>query len=537
MNVVDHINKSITQWRSDKRNTSRVYLTETLPMGDKRGSDSKFAAAKKKEVAGLKENRVFEVVFPEDVPANANILGGRFALTIKNKGTEKEMYKARYIVQGHRDREKYRLVHTSTNLGQSSIRLLTALAAIFGFRIWSQDVTQAYLQSADKLMMDIYIKPNKELRMEEGQLLKLMKPLYGLGESGDYSDVTMTRHLKKDLGMTPSAIDLSLFFKKVDGRLHGMTGMYVDDGIHVGDGKFLQECNKKQEKFKSSEREMDRFKFAGIEVRKTDEGILLHQTEHASRIKPLPKDCQFREYRSLRQRLHWFTHTRPDICCVVNKATQVTDKTFGNKAIHDLNKVVNHVHKRESRGLLQKQLDEQSMNIRVYADSSLADNEDLTTQLGFIVLLCDKHDRCNVLHFRSHKSRRVVRSVLGGETYAFADGMDFALALKSDIKEMTGRAFKARLFTDSKSLFDVITKNTSTTEKRLMIDIRSMREAYERLEISDVRWIKSASNPADEVLTKVKDNIVLNAILEEGVVRHPTEQWVIRKNPFNDDSK
>lgn len=73
------------------------------------------------------------------------MLGGRFALTIKNKSTQEELYMAIYIVQCHKNQDKYRLVHTSTNLRQISIKLLTALAAVFGLRIWSQDVTQAYL--------------------------------------------------------------------------------------------------------------------------------------------------------------------------------------------------------------------------------------------------------------------------------------------------------------------------------------------------------------------------------------------------------
>ncbi len=73
------------------------------------------------------------------------MLGGQFVLAIKNKNTGEMYYKARYVVQGHNDREKKRLVNNSTNLRQISVRTITALAAIFGFRIWSHDVSQAYL--------------------------------------------------------------------------------------------------------------------------------------------------------------------------------------------------------------------------------------------------------------------------------------------------------------------------------------------------------------------------------------------------------
>ncbi len=86
---------------------------------------------------GLFDKGAYEIVIAEDVPDGGNILGGRFVLTIKNKNTGEMYYKARYVVQCHNDREKNRLVNNSSNLKQSSVRTITALAAIFGFRIWS----------------------------------------------------------------------------------------------------------------------------------------------------------------------------------------------------------------------------------------------------------------------------------------------------------------------------------------------------------------------------------------------------------------
>jgi hypothetical protein len=64
------------------------------------------------------------------------------------------------VLGGHRDRDKKKLVHSSTTLKQSSIRLLLATAAIMGFEVIIADVIQAYLQSASELKRKVCVKPN-----------------------------------------------------------------------------------------------------------------------------------------------------------------------------------------------------------------------------------------------------------------------------------------------------------------------------------------------------------------------------------------
>jgi hypothetical protein len=84
-------------------------------------------------------------------------MGGRFVLTIKYSGTSKEIYMARYFVQVFRDKKKTSLVHDASTSKQQSTKLLIGLAAIFGYWIFSTDVTQAFLQSAEPLMRYVYI--------------------------------------------------------------------------------------------------------------------------------------------------------------------------------------------------------------------------------------------------------------------------------------------------------------------------------------------------------------------------------------------
>ena len=71
-------------------------------------------------------------------------------------------------------------------------------------------------------------------------------------------------------------------------------------------------------------------------------------------------------------------------------------------------------------------LDPESLHVRAYTDALFPTNTDHLSQLGYIVLLSDKHDNACILHYASYKSRRVAISVLGAETYAFANAFDFA---------------------------------------------------------------------------------------------------------------
>lgn len=86
---------------------------------------------------------------------------------------------------------------------------------------------------------------------------------------------------------------------------------------------------------------------------------------------------------------------------------------------------------------------------------------------------------------------------MGAEVLAFADGFDYGYLLQHVVQRMIGSAIPLKMFTDSDSLFKTIVQSTTTTERRLMIDIEAAREAYGRQEISDVGWIRSEDNPAD----------------------------------------
>lgn len=83
-------------WRRDyiPRDTAKGNVVEIIKKRDPRAKSSRMKEAIRKEIAGLLERGVFKVIMKEDIPKNANVMGGRSVICIKETGTQEERYKA-----------------------------------------------------------------------------------------------------------------------------------------------------------------------------------------------------------------------------------------------------------------------------------------------------------------------------------------------------------------------------------------------------------------------------------------------------------
>jgi hypothetical protein len=70
------------------------------------------------------------------------------------------------------------------------------------------------------------------------RVLRLLPPLYGLSDAGDYWHETTSDHQANDLGMNPTYGDVCLYIKVRDGKLIGLSGVYIDDLVQAGNKDF-----------------------------------------------------------------------------------------------------------------------------------------------------------------------------------------------------------------------------------------------------------------------------------------------------------
>ncbi len=119
----------------------------------------------------------------------------------------------------------------------------------------------------------------------------------------------------------------------------------------------------------------------------------------------------------------------------------------------------------------------ETLQVVGFSDAIFANKYDLTSQVGHIVFITDGEGNAAPIHFKSYKARRVTRSIMAAEVIAFSDAFDVGYTLATELSSLLGKKVPLILLTDGKSLFDVITKGTRTSEKRMMLDIAAAREA------------------------------------------------------------
>jgi hypothetical protein len=196
--------------------------------------------------------------------------------------------------------------------------------------------------------------------------------------------------------------------------------------------------------------------------------------------------------------------------------------------IEQLNKRLQWQFNNSSRGLRFIKLDLDSLQLVTFTDASFANNKDLSSQIGYVIAISDKDGNANILHWSSIKCKRVTRSVLASELYGMAHGFDIASAIKSTIEGMLQINLPLVICTDSRSLYDCLVKLGTTQEKRLMVDILSLRQAYERREIAEIKWIEGCNNPADAMTKGSKACGALKALIDSNKLDMDAIKWVER---------
>ena len=202
---------------------------------------------------------------------------------------------------------------------------------------------------------------------------------------------------------------------------------------------------------------------------------------------------------------------------VLELSFKVNNSKFGD--IFDANKCLKKACMFESSMYFPKLNDLNNCKIVVFSDASHANLPNgVSSAGGFIIFLADNKGNVWLLYWESRKIRRVVKSTLAAETLAAANAIDNAYYLGEILSEILFKYEKdipIELYVDNKSLHDNVFSVKNVAEKRLRIDIASIKELVTEEKLN-VNWVETKYQLADGLTKKGVNPIKLTNVFQTG---------------------
>ncbi len=528
---------------------------------------SQFAAFRQKEINELIEKDVFQSVDKNDVSFDVRIFNSRFVDEIKHLDTDKAFEKSRLVMQTFNDQNKNLVLIQSSTIQRVSQRLIVCFIAVFSeMNLYLRNITQTYVQSVTSLNRDFFVRSSveliKHLDIASNSILKMIKSLYDVLEADNHWFVIYHVHHVNKLEMTQSTYDLCLLHTdmKIDtssilridlnnDHLHtdmSIVDMQIDDTLMLIDSDFAAAEEKTITDVKimiKSRNSLDSnssLKFNDTFIERQENDIYLRQLsqfDHLQMIKIIDstiissKDkirialTSKKQYVAQRAREAYIV----SICqskAFFDLSLTAQSIEVSSEDITTLNKRLQWQIDNHSRDLRYVKLDSTQLQLIVFTNSSFANNRNLFSQIDYVICLADsKH--ANVVHWSSVKCKRVTRSVLAAELYALVHDFDLDAALKATLSAILDRFVSLVLCTDSKSLYDCLVKLDTIQKKRLMIDVMSLRQSYERRKITKIKWIHDVNNSIDFMI-KSKAFTILKTLIDINTINMNIIEWIER---------
>ena len=485
--------------------------------------------AKVRELESWKNFNVYREVKNEGQKA----ISVRWVITEKDSPEGKKV-KARLVARGFEEKEDIK--SDSPTVSKEVLRTFVALCSSLNWRVNSIDIKAAFLQS-EGIEREVYLIPPAEANCDRTILWKLERCVYGLNDAARKWYLTVRAFLLK-MNCVQLITDPAAFYWYHNGKLSGIFLMHVDDFLWGGNARFETNIvSKLRNHFKVRDQNCNIFKYIGMNIQQGDSEIIIHQNEFCKSLQPIEivkgrrmdremlcNDVEKEQFRSLVGQLGWLcTNSRPDLSYdVLELSCKVNKPKIGD--MFDANKCLRKACMFQCSMHFPKLKDVNNCKLVVFSDASHSNLPDgVSSAGGFVIFLVDGQSNACPLYWESRKIRRVVKSTLAAETLAAADAIDSAYYIGHILSQILsdGKSkIPIELFVDNKSLFDNVYSVKSVSEKRLRIDIASIKElvATEKLK---VKWVETGDQVADVLTKRGVNPMKICNILESGFIELP----------------
>ena len=323
--------------------------------------------------------------------------------------------------------------------------------------------------------------------------------------------------------------------------------VHVDDGIMAGTEEFLKHMRPLLRRRWTIENFSENdFKFCGLWIQKKRNGdIHVTQDKYSEMVTEIPMTRaraaqvtqkmtpkEIKEVQSVAGAANWMsTQTRPDLAFDVSELVGLISHDGTVQCIKKANKLVKKVKSGSESCLIFRRLQNctlKQLRVVAYSDASWANMPAMKSQSGQVFCLAGETHanygtnmfknmetfRGNLIHWRSQRIKRVCRSTFAAETLSAIDAIDQGIYLRDmlvgwlnlDKLDEDGRpTIPLQLYSDCNSLCETLEMvEPKATEKRLRLDLTSMKENLDNGTLSAFTWLDTRIQVAD-VLTKHMD--------------------------------
>jgi len=504
-----------------------IFLTEKVPK--KEWTDPEVKAAMDKEMKNLYDNGTYEEVRRQDW---MNVIPLMWVInkTSDDDGKGAGKIKARLVVRGDQDEAEDDIQSDSPTVDRHTVKLMMAVAANQGWTPRSIDISAAFLQGKE-IERDVYVLPPPEYK-KPGIVWKLKKGLYGLREASRlwYEELLedLERHGGKKLTGDPGC----LVFHH-ENEFVGFALVHVDDIYTSGEDDFQDDLvNKIKTRFKVSKDQAKNFTYTGMAVRTDNMGrIYLNQNQYAEELPSVPKGAeegteekQKKTLRGVVGRLLYLNLTRPDLAYSTNMLSRIPAGTDLKTKIKEARTLVETARKTpleikyENLGALNE------LSLEVHSDASFGGG--LRSTEGFVIFLRGDDNKCAPVAWRSRVINRACKSVKTAETIALEDGVDMAIGMGRQLKQIiTGKVDEIPVpiwgCTDSGLLIESLKSTKQVDEHPMRMHVERLKDHKRKNFVTGYKWVPTDEQMADP-LTKTKaDATKLRRVLKSGYLKRP----------------
>ena len=496
--------------------------------------------------------REFEKLVQYDFAAKASeedersepILESRLVMNEKTLPDGSMKYKARLVVRGYQQELDQILAEVYSPVGSAeSLRYILAHAAQMGWTLEQMDFDTAFLQS-DLLPIEEQVLiclpkglPKQVLGLygwNDGQVMRLKKPLYGLKRSPLLWHKSIAKKMKL-IGYKPIEKDPCLYVDK-DHMLFMF--LHVDDLLmtaEVNSGKIKEAKELLKTRFDFREDGFPEL-FLGIQIQLVDKGaIFIHQARYIQKVlerfgelegkvtrTPMELEAtnqmienvqqesysrteedMMLPYREFIGAMMWLAKgTRPDLLqsvCLLSRYQE----NFGVEQWKLAKRVFAYLRGTVEYGILYTKDSDGPFHtnggeIIGYADANWAETDmSRRSTTGYAFGLAN-----GAIAYVSRRQKTVALSSTEAEIYAMTDAAKEASFLRSILYGLKNEWSKIELWCDNQSAIEVGNSTEYNKGRTKHIDVRNMyiKEAIQE-GILGLSWVESQENVAD-ILTK-----------------------------------